>query len=328
MKSSPAERELRDPRPILTPQALSAGDKIRLISPASWFDPKKIEHGMNALRALGYSPELGRHALARYGQYSAGTTEERLADLHDAFRDPSVTAILCTRGGYGSVELLSGLDLELIRSNPKLFIGCSDITSLATWLHDATGLIVFHGPMAAGDFARNNGVDLTSWHTALADDKPWHLGPESGLRILRTGQARGKLYGGCLSMLVASLGTPYEIRTDDTILFLEDVGVKPYQVERMLVQLRLARKLDHTKGIVFGAMKDCVQPGADPGLLTEILSRILADFPGPVAIGLQSGHVAERNITVPIGIAAELDLTGTPILRFLTPSVTAEKARP
>ena len=214
-----------------------------MISPASWFDPNKVQTGMDSLRALGLQPQLGEHALARYGQYSAGTPEQRLEDLHAAFADDSVKAIICNRGGYGSAEMLSGLDLDLIARNPKIFVACSDISSLETYIHDQTGLVVFHGPMAAGDFARPNGVDVVSWQAALSQDSAWQIGPEAGLRTLKSGSAQGKFYGGCLSMLVASLGTPYEIQTAGTILFLEDIGVKPYQIDRMLLQLRLAGKL-------------------------------------------------------------------------------------
>ena len=125
---------------------------------------------MESLRALGLQPQLGEHALARYGQYSAGTAEQRLEDLHAAFADDSVKAIICNRGGYGSAELLHGIDLELIGRNPKIFVACSDITSLETYIHDQTGLVVFHGPMAAGDFARPNGVDPVSWQAALSQE--------------------------------------------------------------------------------------------------------------------------------------------------------------
>lgn len=309
-------------RAIVRPGALQTGDSVRLVSPASWFNSQKAQVGIDALRELGYKPEFSQNALAQYGQYTAGNPAQRLEDIHAAFADSSVRAIICNRGGYGSAELLSGLDLNLVRSHPKILVGCSDITSLETWLHDATGLVVFHGPMAAGDFARENGIDLPSWHSALSQNQPWLLGPEAGLRVLKTGRAQGKFYGGCLSMLVASLGTPYEIQTEDTILFLEDIGVKPYQVERMLLQLRLAGKLDRVRAIVFGPMMDCVQPGADDGLLETVLLRALADFSGPVAIGLRSGHVPERNITLPIGVQSELDLTGTPHLCFTESAVS------
>jgi muramoyltetrapeptide carboxypeptidase len=309
--------------PVLA-AGLRDGDRIRLVSPASWFDPNKAQLGMNALKKLSYEPQLAAHALARYGQYSAGTPAQRMEDLHAAFTDSSVNAILCNRGGYGSAELLDGLDLDVIRRNPKIFVGCSDITSLLTWFHDSTGLVVFHGPMAAGDFAREDGVDPASWHSALSQDHPWQLDAEAGLRALKPGRAQGKFYGGCLSMLVASLGTRYEIQTNDTVLFLEDIGAKPYQIDRMLLQLRLAGKLDQVRGIVFGSMLDCQQPGTTEDLLDPVLLRVLADFPGPVAIGLRSGHVRERNITLPIGVACELELADTPTLRF-QPSVTCNR---
>lgn len=311
----PAQKSVR-------PTAFHAGSRVRLVSPASWFDPQKVYDGMEALRKLGYVPELADHALARHGQYSAGTPKERLEDLHAAFADNSVNAIICNRGGYGSVELLPDLDIELVRRNPKIFVGCSDITSLQTWLHDATGLVVFHGPMVAGDFARDHGVDETSWMAAVSNHSPWELGPEAGLRILRKGSAHGKFYGGCLSLLVASLGTPYEIQTDGVILFLEDIAAKPYQIDRMLMQLRLAGKLNGVHGIVFGSMKDCIQPGASADMLEAVLLRALEDFAGPIAIGLRSGHVTERNITLPIGSPCRLELDNSPALQFLEPSVT------
>jgi muramoyltetrapeptide carboxypeptidase len=322
--NAPSTAQDNASKPTVLPAALHAGDAVRLISPASWFDPNKVQTGMDSLRALGLQPQLGEHALTHYGQYSAGASKQRLEDLHSAFSDPSVKAIICNRGGYGSAEMLSGLDLDLIGRNPKIFVACSDITSLETYIHDQTGLVVFHGPMAAGDFARPDGVDPVSWQAALSQNQSWQLGPEAGLRTLKPGRAQGKFYGGCLSMLVASLGTPYEIQTAGTILFLEDIGVKPYQIDRMLLQLRLAGKLADVRGIVFGPMLDCVQPGNPNELLDAVLLRILADFPGPVAIGLRSGHVLERNITVPIGVDSELDLMNTSVLRF-EPSVTCEQ---
>lgn len=310
--------------PIHRPPALEPGGGIRLISPASWFDAKKVELGIETLRAMGYRPEIARNALAHYAEYFAGTAAERLEDLHDAFVDPSITAIICNRGGYGSMDLLRNIDIERVRKHPKIFIGCSDITTLLTWIHDATGQVTFHGPMAAGDFSRLHGVDVDSWQHALSETTPWQLNGKDGLRVLKGGRATGKFYGGCLSMLVASLGTPYEIHTDNTILFLEEVATKPYQIDRMLVQLRLAGKLDRVQGIVFGPMRDCVQPGQPPEMLENVLLRVLADFSGPIAIGLRSGHVEERNLTLPIGVASDLDLTGDPILRFLESAVTLE----
>ena len=310
--------------PIVRPEALCDGGAVRLVSPASWFDPEKVQLGMERLRQMGYRPELAQNASARHAEYFAGTVAERVEDLHAAFTDPSVMAVICNRGGYGSVELLQHIDVPLIQKHPKIIVGCSDITTLLTWFHDATGLVTFHGPMAAGDFSRTHGVDTDRWHHALSQTEPWQLGGEDGLRVLKPGRAVGKFYGGCLSMLVASLGTPYEIQTDDTILFFEDVATKPYQIDRMLVQLQLAGKLDRARGIIFGPMRDCVQPGQPVDMLEKVLLRVLADFAGPIAIGLRSGHVTERNLTLPIGIQSELDLTHDPVLRFLEAAVTLE----
>jgi muramoyltetrapeptide carboxypeptidase len=308
----------------LRPAALHPGSRLRLVSPASGFDRQKAEQGAETLRKLGYVVDFSANAFARDGQYTAGTVRQRLEDLHAAFADPTVDGIVCNRGGYGSAELLSGVDLDLIERNPKIFVGCSDITSLQTWLHDTTGLVAFHGPMAAGDFARDNGVDTASWNATLCQEQPWRLGSTAGLETLKPGTAQGKFYGGCLSLLAASLGTPYEIHTTGTVLFLEDIGAKPYQIERMLLQLRLVGKLDHVRGIVFGAMTGCMQPGAPEGLLRDVLRRVLADFDGPVAIGLRSGHVERQNITVPIGVQCSLDLTSGPTLQFLEPSVRSK----
>ncbi len=312
--------------PPLRAHALRKGSTLRLVSPSSWFDPAKVQAGMEALRAMELQPQLAQNALAHHGQYSAGTPQQRLQDLHAAFLDPTVDVVLCTRGGYGAAELLAGLDVKTIRKYPKVFIGCSDVTTLLTWLQDATGLITFHGPMAAGDFARENGVDLPSWRAALQQTAPWSLGAGEGLRILKPGYAHGKFYGGCLSMRAASLGTPYEIRTEDTILFLEDVSTRPYQIDRMLMQLRLAGKLRGVRGIVFGPMRDCGQPGQPEDFLDRVLLRTLEDFSGPVVIGLRSGHVAERNITLPIGVQCALDATqpDVPGLQFLEAAVVSE----
>ncbi len=313
--------------PLLRPAALRAGGALRVVSPASWFDLQKAEAGVARLRTMEYHAEQGAHALARYAEYSAGTVVERLEDFHAAFSDTAVDAVICNRGGYGSAELLRGLNIELIRKNPKAFIGCSDITTLLTWLHDATGLVTFHGPMVAGDFAREDGIDIQCWNQALSQTAPWQLDASAGMRVMKPGRAKGKFYGGCLSMLVASLGTPYEIQTHGTILFIEDVAARPYQIDRMLQQLRLAGKLDHVRGIVFGHMLDCGQPGQPAEMLENVLQRTLADFPGPIAFGLRSGHVPSRNLTLPIGVASELDLTQSPMLCFLEPAVTLEARR-
>jgi muramoyltetrapeptide carboxypeptidase len=217
-----------------------------------------------------------------------------------------VRAILCARGGYGSNYLLPLIDLDVIRRNPKPLIGYSDLTSLLTWISDETGLVTFHGPMAAKDFAHADGVDLESWFASLEGSTGWSL---DQARTLVSGEGEGILYGGCLSILVASLGTPYEIQTGGTVLFLEDVGAKPYQVDRMLMQLKLAGKFDGVQGIVFGEMQDCVQPGGQTYTLEDVIVRVVGNLGVPIAFGLPSGHVRTRNVTLPFGVSARLQAT-------------------
>jgi muramoyltetrapeptide carboxypeptidase len=259
---------------------------------------------------------VGHHALSKAHHYFAGTTQARLEDLHAAFLDPAAGAIFCSRGGYGCNYLLGGLDLGLVREHPKPFLAHSDMTCLQTWLLDQLGLISFHGPMVSGDFSQPEGVDEGSLLAALGGDR-WFVGEASGLRVLQPGTASGILYGGCLTLLAASLGTPYAPRTEGKLLFLEDRDVKPYQLDRLLRQLVLAGKFEGVKGIIFGEMVDCIAPGQKPGMLDEVILRVLDWFHGPIAIGLRSGHVSRRNVTLAFGIEAELHLVGAPVLSFL-----------
>jgi muramoyltetrapeptide carboxypeptidase len=276
---------------------------------------------LQALRALGYAPQSADHILTRGPLYFAGTPEMRLRDLHHAFADDEVRAIFATRGGYGSNYLLDALDLDLIAESAKPLIGYSDLTAVQLWLLDQIELPVFHGPMVAADFSRADGVHLPSLQAALGG-KPYSVGAEEGMRTLHPGRARGTLYGGCLSILVALLGTPYEPQTEGKLLFLEDLNAKPYQIDRMLWQLRQAGKLDGVKGIVFGEMLDCLSPGAAPELLDEVILRAFEDFQGPIAIGLHSGHVSRSNVTLTFGVEAELLAANQSELRLLETAVT------
>jgi muramoyltetrapeptide carboxypeptidase len=307
----------------LKPRALQLpGQHIRIIAPASNAQPSRIAGGAAALTALGYQVTFGEHAQTRHAPYFAATVDQRLSDLHAAFLDPSVDIVMCTRGGYGSNYLLPHLDLALIRTHPKPFFAYSDLTAIHTWLIDQTGLVCFHGPMLAADFYREDGVDQPSFAAALAGGL-LHFTAAHGLRTLCPGHARGTLYGGCLTLLAASLGTPYAPQTEGKLLFLEDVAAKPYQVDRMLRQLELAGKLDGVTGIIFGEMLDCVSPGADPALLDQVILQTLDWFRGPIAIGLRSGHVSRANLTLPLNIEAELLLEGEPALRTREPAVAS-----
>jgi muramoyltetrapeptide carboxypeptidase len=256
---------------------------------------------------MGYRPLYLPTILDRE-QYFAGSSERRLKELHEMFRREEVRAILCARGGYGCNYLLPHLDLELIRWNAKIFVGSSDVTPLLTYLCDAAGFITFHGPMAAGDFARPGGIDEEAWFAAVASGKKYdRMFTASEVEPLVRGRGRGALSGGCLSLLCASLGTPYEIRTQGKILFLEDLNEPAYRIDRMLMQLKLAGKLREVQGIIFGEMVKCGQAGGDY-TLQQVVMRVLGDLGVPIAFGLKSGHVSGSNFTLPIGAHLRLSV--------------------
>jgi muramoyltetrapeptide carboxypeptidase len=306
--------------PLLKPTPVDHNAGIRVIAPASFARPERVELGIERLRGLGFMPRTADNAMARGPLFFAGTPQQRLSDLHAAFADDDARAVMCLRGGYGSNYLLDGLDLELIRKHPKPFVAYSDLTGAQLYLLDKLGLPAFHGPMIAADFYREDGVHLPSFQAALAGET-YSVGSAEGMRSLKTGSARGTLYGGCLSILVSLLGTPWERATEGNLLFLEDTGAKPYQIDRMLWQLRHAGKLDGVRGIVFGEMLDCVSPGAEPRLLAEVILSALRDFDGPIAIGLRSGHVSRQNVTLIFGVEAELVVGEEAELHMLEPAV-------
>jgi len=306
---------------LLKVPAIPSGAAISVVAPASFAQPERVERGLAALRALDYAPRLCQHAVERGPLFFAGSREERLVDLHAAFADESTSAVICLRGGYGSNYLLDGLDLSLIRNHPKSFFAYSDLTGVQLRLLDQLGLPAFHGPMAAADFYLEDGVHLASFQAAIAGE-PYQVGPAEGLRMLKPGTARGTLYGGCLSILVSLLGTPFEPQTEGKLLFLEDVNAKPYQIDRMLWQLRQAGKLKGVSGIVFGEMLDCASAGASATLLDEVILRVFEDFDGPIAIGLRSGHVSHQNVTLTFGVDAELKVNKEATLNLIEPAVT------
>jgi len=311
---------------LLKPPSLLPGARIAIVAPASSAKPERITAGVAALRALGYNVVLSDHARGKHAPYFSGTPEERLGDLHAAFADPTIAAIICTRGGYGSNYLLDKLDLDLIRAHPRPLFAYSDMTTLQTWLLDQLGLVSFHGPMAAADFYLQDGVDLASFHAAISGSLV-EAGPAQGLRILRPGRARGTMYGGCLSILTAALGTRYAPSTEGKLLFLEDVGEPPYQIDRMLRQLILAGKFEGVRGFIFGEMQGCEFDSTRPDRLDDVILRVLKPFDVPIAIGLRSGHVSRGCVTLPMGLEAELILDNDqPLLRYLEPAVISHHA--
>ena len=311
--------------PRIKPPALRPGDMVGVVAPASNVKRGDLEAGCEGLRRAGYRPFYFDTILDQ-DLYFAGSVQRRARELEEMFVRDEVRAIVCARGGYGANYLLEALDLEKIRAHPKIFVGYSDLTTLLTYFADAAGLVTFHGPMVAKDWLHEDGVDLASWQSALAGTTAWqpNLGAGSGVSGLVEGAAEGKLYGGCLSILVASLGTPYEIRTEGTVLFLEDLAAKPFQIDRMLMQLKLAGRFDGVLGIVFGEMRECVQTANQGYTLEEVVLRVVRELGVPVAYGVRSGHVTAGNITLPIGVRVSLSVRGGQVsLKILEGAVTA-----
>ncbi|HET7185746.1 MAG TPA: LD-carboxypeptidase [Terriglobales bacterium] len=319
----PSVTKPRPAPPLLKPPALRPGDRVGVIAPASYFKRELFDQGIAALRRKGYEPVFLDTIFDR-DLYFAGSAERRARELEQMFSRDDVRALVCVRGGYGANYLLPHIDCDLIRKHPKIFCGYSDITCLLTWFHDAAGLVTFHGPMITGDFVRQHGINEMSWLAATGGNADWELASHQlfGFNAMIPGFGEGVLYGGCLSILVASLGTPYEAQTEGKLLFLEDIGAKPYQIDRMLMQLKYAGKFRDVKGIVLGEMMDCIQSPEQPYTLQEVVERIVGELNVPVAYGLRSGHVSRENATLPFGVRARLTVTTETVrLEFLESAV-------
>jgi muramoyltetrapeptide carboxypeptidase len=304
--------------PLLRPAALRAGDTVGLITPGTYVsDPDRLALAVRTIKYFGLRMKLGRNVGKRLG-YLGGTDQERLDDLHDMFGDPEVKAVWAIRGGYGSAHLLDRIDYALLRKNPKVFLGYSDITALHLAIQKHAGLITFHGPIVLAEFTA---YTQACFRRAVFDTAPIGsvtnpsegnlLRPAHTLRTVRPGTARGRLIGGNLSLISRTLGTPYEIETRGRILLLEDTEEQPYSIDGMLTQLRLAGKLSAAAGIVFGECQDCgprqFQPSFESSLsLGEVLDGLLGKLGVPVLSGLAIGHTSDQ-LTLPLGAMAALD---------------------
>lgn len=283
------------------PSALRPGSKIGVVAPAGCVDEEALEAGAAALRRKGFEVEFSPSTRARKG-YLAGDAESRARDMVSLFRRSDIDAIFCARGGFGAIQTMPFLGDE-IRSRPKIFAGYSDITVLLNWFVQKFEMVTFHAPMVAMDLA--NGLTARSeaqlWNTLTGKDNSWEV--KLG-EIIRPGRSESDMMGGCLSMLVTTLATPYEIDTRGKLLFLEDVGEKPYRIERMLTHLKMAGKLDGLAGVVLGDFTAC--EGDGPRDVQEVVGEIFATAPYPVVMGLTAGH-GEENLTLPFGVKMALD---------------------
>lgn len=301
----------------LKPRRLSPGDTIGLVAPASAPpDPHAIDRSVAMLEAAGFKPKLARNVRQRWG-FLAGSDRERAADLMQMFADPKVHALLCVRGGYGTARLLDRLDYALIRAHPKIFVGYSDITSLHFAFLKRSNLVSFHGPMPNSDLIKEDVPEFTTkglWRTLMRPTAP--AGICQGYRgkpvtVLRGGKASGPLLGGNLSILCASLGTPYQPSFKNAILFFEDLDEVPFRFDRMLTQLLNAGLLQQVAGIAIGTNKNCRDPKAKKAKeyrqsLEDVFKERLLPLKVPILSGLPFGHV-RYNATLPIGVQAMLD---------------------
>jgi len=290
---------------MLKPRRLRSGDRIALVAPASPFRREEFDAGATELSRLGFSPVFDERVFAR-GRFVAGEPALRVAQLHDAWRDPTIAAVLSVRGGYGSAQLLPLLDVALMREGAKPFIGYSDLTALLWW-HQLHHAVAFHGPMVERRLSRGeSGYDRWSFLAALTGDRPMGELQPDRLESLRPGEARGTLVGGTLSQLAASLGTPWAFAPPtDCILFLEDVGERPYRIHRLLTQLQQADVLRRAGAIVFGEFPACDEPGGEHAI-RDVLCEFVSAFDGPVLFGFPSGHTTEATWTLPFGVAARV----------------------
>jgi muramoyltetrapeptide carboxypeptidase len=291
---------------MLHPERLQSGDMVGIIAPAGPVDMDKLRKGMCQLEKMGLRVQLGRNIHRRRG-YLAGTDEERLADFHEMINDPAIKAIIFARGGYGTGRLAAMVDYVAIENNPKIIWGYSDITYLHTAIRQRTDLITFHGPMVASDmgkddFDERSAAMLKQLFTPTGIVYSCDISP---LNIHAPGEAAGTLVGGNLSVLVSTIGTPFEIDVQDKILLIEDVGEEPYRVDSMLNQLRLTGKLTQAAGIVVG---DFANPNTRINFartIRQVFDDYFHRLPCPVISGFKMGHCLP-NIGVPLGAEAVL----------------------
>ena len=305
----------------MKPPALRPGDLIGIVAPASNIKPEMLEEGCRELERLGFRT-LYRPGITTSYRYFSGTDERRAAELLEMIRNPEVRAIFCARGGYGSGRVTSYLEPELLRSNPKILNGSSDITALLSFM-DRSGLVSFHGPMVATALRQGEGAYNRALLLDVLSGKLVRF-PLEGTRVLQAGGGEGRLIGGCLSLVVATLGTKYEMDTTDSILVIEDVDTKPYQIDRMLTQLKQAGKLDTVRGVVIGEMLNCMQTTNQGYTVEDVMLDILGDVGCPILFGFPTGHTSRQNAIVPFGVRARLQLGSQETFELLEPAVTVE----
>ena len=287
---------------IKKPPGLRPGHRIGIIAPAGCVERDALFRGVQVIRSQGFEVELSPRILDVKG-YLAGDERNRADDLIDFFKRSDINAIFCARGGFGSAQLLPFLIQSDFSPVAKIFAGYSDVTFLLNWINSRFGIVTFHAPMVAMELARglSGRTQEAFWGLLTGHKAEWQV--ELG-EVIRPGKAEGTMMGGCLSVLVTTLGTPYEIETHGKLLFVEDVGERPYRIERMLTHLKMAGKLDHLAGLVFGDFSNCEAEGSRS--VPQIINEMFAEAPYPVLTGMPAGHGSEH-MTLPFGVKMILD---------------------
>jgi len=291
---------------MIKPKRLKAGDTIGVVAPAGSVDLSELTQGVERLKGMGFRVKLGGSVTKRF-RYLAGTDRERAEDLNRMVSDPEVSAIVCARGGYGTARIIPYLNQGVIAQHPKILVGSSDVTLLLNYIRQRFEWVTFHGPMVAPNFGKQPSMLTDTWFRKILVEAHGQ-GPivVEGVKGLSGGQAQGPMVGGCLTMLCNSLGTPYEIQTDGTLLLIEDIDEAPYRVDRMLTQLKAASKFRNVRGVIFGKMPGCQPPTHSSYVLEDVIRDLLADQEFPILYGFPTGHGGEQ-VTLPIGIPLRID---------------------
>jgi muramoyltetrapeptide carboxypeptidase len=289
------------------PNRLIKGDTVGVIAPASPPNQESLEHGIAFLKDLGLNVKVGKH-VSQVNGYLAGSDQDRLEDIHELFTDPEVKAVFCACGGFGTGRIAEQIDYELIKNNPKIFWGYSDITFLHTTIRQQSGLVTFHGPMLASDIGKEDAHPLSKEGFLQLFEPTTLVYTEqiSPLEVLVDGVARGEIVGGNLSLLVSTLGTAYEIDTKGKLLLIEDVNEEPRSVDRMLNQLYMAGKFKDASGILIGDFCDCTPKRNLSLSLDEVIAHYVQLANKPAVKGFMMGH-CNPHIAIPLGVQASMN---------------------
>ena len=306
------------------PLALVPGSTIAVVAPASSAKEERTQRGCETLERLDYRVKRHKAKGGAHGYFSAAPTERR-KQLQEALARPEVRAVFCTRGGYGSTELLDGLKTDRLEQ-PKIFCAFSDLTSVHIFLWQKLRWVTFYGPLVAGGFDAGpnatNGYDPDTFMWAMtATNSGWTV-PLEGETLAR-GHADGTLLGGCITLIETSIGTPWELDTRGSILLLEDRGVKPYQLDRMLTHLKQAGKFEGVRGIVLGEFPESEAPEGSDVAVADVCRRVLGPLRIPIVYGAPIGHTPRPVLTIPLGVRAKLHASGEGRLEILEPAVRA-----